>query len=554
MKLFLKDELTFKEKFYYLMDILISNQQIFKIEAIFFVGVNYLQILSMFFAEQIKIFDPKNNKLDLLLNNIERIFRLKDLFRNNYSSLNILLYSLLIFTLIFIIYFLIICAKTNVKSIYCYHKKIINYLIKIYIYLIYNIILDICFSNFCFGFTENNPNFEEIVKCKGNSRIGISILSGIVILLSFCLHVFINIFYTDLFFLSNSCYAKMSCNYDYYMDINCLLNSIFLNQAYSLTKELFLIYNLIFSIIMFCYYITFYFYYDSDINLLAGIFHSLYVWSSIFGIIFAYINVKEIGVIYILTCIFVCFCYITFKNRIEKEIFYNNDPKKLKNRYHLLYFLKNVSNKIIKVDKNSENRAFIYGIIQILCEEVNNSMENGTFDREVHFPLDDKWKNLYKNKLDDDFKKNFIVLLLNYFIYNRDECPDINFNLSLYHLTIIQNFCKSMYYYQKIVNMKLNLREKFTLIRLKKKISIILVQHLNPSDEQNATLENANISMYYKYDDLSQNLMDEITNDIELSLDFWKTYKKYAKDSTFNINFNKVFRLTDKIRTSKKKH
>ena len=60
--------------------------------------------------------------------------------------------------------------------------------------------------------------------------------------------------------------------------------------------------------------------------------------------------------------------------------------------------------------------------------------------------------------------------------------------------------------------------------------------------------------MYYKYDDLSQNLIDEIKNDIELSLDFGKTYKKYAKDPTFNINFNKVFRLTDKIRTSKKKH
>ena len=36
MKLFLKDELTFIEKFYYLMDMLISNQQNFKIEAIFF--------------------------------------------------------------------------------------------------------------------------------------------------------------------------------------------------------------------------------------------------------------------------------------------------------------------------------------------------------------------------------------------------------------------------------------------------------------------------------------------------------------------------------------
>jgi PAS domain S-box-containing protein len=336
------------------------------------------------------------------------------------------------------------------------------------------------------------------------------------------------------------------------MEINCLLNSLFLVQAYSLTKEIFLIYNLIFSIVMFFYYITFYFYYDSDISFLAGIFHSLYAWTSIFGIIFVYVNVKEKGIIYIITCLIVCFCYRSLKNKIDKEIFYNNNPKKLRNTYHLLFFLKYVTNKIIKVDQNTENKAFIYGIIQVLCEEANNYIENGTFDKEIHLPLDEKWKDLYKNKMDENFKKNFIVILFNYLIFNKDESPDINFNISLYYLMIIQNYCQSMYYYQKLVHMKLNIKERFTLKRLKIKISTVLLQNLSPSDEQIATIENANISLYYKYDDLSQNFMDEITNDIELSLDFWKTYKKYAKDQSFNINFNKVFKLTDKIRTSKK--
>ena len=552
LQLFSKDELTFKEKFYNLMDLLISNQQNFKYEAIFFMGIYYLQILSIFYAEQIEIFKPNKNKSDLILNYIEIIIRMKDIFRNNYNSLKRLLYCLFIFTILFILHFLLLTTKTNVNSIYSYHKKIMNYLIKIFIFLIYNIILDISFSNFCFGFAENNPNFDEIVECKGNNRIVISIFSGIFILLIFSLHIFLNIYYTDLFFFSNSCYAKMSCNYDIYMDINCLFNSLLLVQSYFLTKEIFLIFNAIFSIIMYIYYIKFFLYYDSDINLLTGIFHSLYAWTSIFGLIFIYIDFKEKGIIYIITCIIVCFCYINIKNKIEKDIFYNHSPKKIKNIYHLLFFLKNFTNKIIITDKNAENRAFISGIIQLTCEEAPVSKENEKYG-EIYIPLGDQWENLYKNRTENEnFKKNFIVIMLNYFIFNRDNCPDIYFNLSLYYLMIIQNYCQAMYYFQKLSQLKLNYREKFTYMRLKIKISNVLIQNLKPSDEQNVTLENINISMYYKYDDLSQHFIEEITNDIELSLEFWKTYKKYAKDQNFKINFNKVFKLTDKIRTSKK--
>ena len=105
IQLFLKDELTFEEKFYKLMDLLISNQVNFKFEAIIFMSIYYLQILSLFYSEQVQVFDPKKSKSDLCLYYIEKIFRVKNLLRNNYTGLKNMIYCLLILIIIFIIYF-----------------------------------------------------------------------------------------------------------------------------------------------------------------------------------------------------------------------------------------------------------------------------------------------------------------------------------------------------------------------------------------------------------------------------------------------------------------
>ena len=553
VQLFLKDELTFREKFYKLMDLLISNQGKFKFEAIIFMSLYYLQILSLFYSEQVQVFNPNKSKSDLFLYYIEKIVRIKNLLRNNYSGLKTMIYCLFILFILFIIYFLFSVININIQSIYSNNKKYMNFFLKLFVFFGYNIILDICFSNFCFGFSENNPNFDVKVECKGKNIIFICIISGIFILLSFCLHIFFQIYSTDLFFHSSTFYAKMSCNYDYYMDISSLINSALMIQAYFLTKEVFLIFNLIFSIIMFIYYIKFYFCYDSDINLLAGIFHSLHAWTSIFCLIFAYIDSSEKGIIYIISCIIICFCYFNLKNKIEKDIFYNKSPIKIKNIYHLLFFFKNFTDKIIKFDNNSENRAFISGVMEVLYEEFPESRAKEQINGEMYLPIENKWRDPKKSRIEDDvFKKYFIVIILNYFIFNRENCPDIYFNLSLYYLIVINNYCQSMYYFQKISQLKLSYREEFTYMRLKFKIQNALIQNLKPSDEINVNLENVNISMYYKYDSLSQHFIEEITNDIELSLEFWKTFKKYAKDQNFKINFNKVFKLTDQIQTTKK--
>ena len=49
IELFLKDDLTYKEKFFKYMDILISNRPDTRFEAFFFMIINYIQILSLFY-------------------------------------------------------------------------------------------------------------------------------------------------------------------------------------------------------------------------------------------------------------------------------------------------------------------------------------------------------------------------------------------------------------------------------------------------------------------------------------------------------------------------
>ena len=142
---------------------------------------------------------------------------------------------------------------------------------------------------------------------------------------------------------------------------------------------------------------------------------------------------------------------------------------------------------------------------------------------------------------------------MNYFISAHQCNADMFLNISLYYLKIIGNYCQSIYYYKKVTEMKLSLQEKFTFVRLRIQLSKALIEKLKASNEQNVTLEHLDVSMYYKYDAISQNFVDEISKDVTLSLDFWKTFRGSLKDPNKTIDFNKIFELTDKIRITKKK-
>ena len=551
--LFEKDDLTLEEKFFKYMDLLISNQSISRFEIFFFMIINYIQILSLFYAEQIQVFKPKNNKSDSILNIIEKVLRIKDLFRNNYFNFKVVEYCLFIIMIISIIFFILNIFTISKNSIYSFDKKLNNYFIKIFIYIGYNIILDISFSNFCFGFSEYNPNFEEKVKCFGKNKIFIILISVILIIITYIFHLFLQIYYSDPFFLSTSSLRKMFSNYDIYMNIICLFNSILFTQVNFLTKEFFFIYNLVVSIGMAFYYIKQYLYYDNYINTLAGIFHLVYAWTSIFCIVFTYIDINEKGIIYLFSSIIVGICYFNIKNRIENEIFYKTPLKKFKNPNYLLYFLKVFIKKIIKLEKKNENKVFISSILQVVLEENPNDRCIELINGEIYLPSENKWRDVRKRNVDDIvFLKYFVVLLFNYLLYNGFSFPDLFFNLSMYYLKVMNNYCEAMYYYQKSKELKLNFRQEFSLVRLRLKISETLVEKLKPTDKENISLENLNVSIYYKYDELCHNFIEEINNDIESSLKFWKIFNNSLKDQNFKIDYNKVFKLAEKIQITKK--
>ena len=105
MTLYISDELPLDMKFYTLMDLLITNQVESRIESFVFLGIFYLQILSAFFSEQIGVFDPVNSTSDRILNYIEKIVRIKDLFTKSYTGFKILLILLFIIVLLLCLHF-----------------------------------------------------------------------------------------------------------------------------------------------------------------------------------------------------------------------------------------------------------------------------------------------------------------------------------------------------------------------------------------------------------------------------------------------------------------
>ena len=550
--LFQKEELTFSYKFYTLIDLLITNQAESRFESFLLLCIFYLQILSTFFPKEIGIFDSENSKSDQLLSSIQKLLRLKGLFTNSYSDFRLIYNSIFIIIILAIAHFIFSCYKVTRNSFYSYNNMLINYYIKIFLYIGYNIIYDMCFSNFCFGRDQYNPNFTS-VKCSTLSQFSIVLSSILLIIISFCLYLLITTYYNDSFYLSSSYYAKISCNYDNFWGINCLFMSCLSIQVKFITKEVFLIYNFFISILLLYYYLKHYLYYDKYINALTGIFHTLYAWTSIFCLIFAYINFTEKGIVYILTSIIVCFFYSSIKNRIENKIFLETPFYKINNQYYLLYYFHNLIEKINNVEENSKDKSFLAGIIQmheLECPCPNCLLKT---KEDIYIPSMNKWYDKTKNEIEDEvFLKYFIIIIMNYFLYYHECSVDMYLNLSLYYLQVIGNYCQAIYYYKKVTELKLTLKEYYSFIRLRLQISRKLTEKLKPSNEQCSELENLDVSMYFKYDVLSQAFVDEINNDVNLSLEFWKAFRTPLIEYNKTIDFNKIFKLTDKIRITKK--
>ena len=122
-------------------------------------------------------------------------------------------------------------------------------------------------------------------------------------------------------YLSTSFYSRIACNYELITSLNCIMFSFLLTQVKSLSKEIFLIYNLLMSIFQLKFFLEHYLFYDTTTNTYAGLFHILYLWTSIFFLIFAYIHFKEIGIIYLVSSIIILYFYFNLKYKIEENVF-----------------------------------------------------------------------------------------------------------------------------------------------------------------------------------------------------------------------------------------
>ena len=255
--LYEKDSLSSSNKFYLLMDLLVSNQSTSRTECILLFIIYYMQFIFEFFDQKLNIYDKTTSHVDKIFNLISRIVRLHDLLDQNFTKENLHLGLVIFFILCLIlltILFLLSFVSMTKRSFYSLRESIINYCIKILFYVAYPIMLDYSFSYF--SFHEKKP--YHIFLC-----VLLFVYSTIV-------KLFVQCFYNDTLFLSSSFYAKVSSNFEIFLTFHSILFSLFKFQSHKLTVEFFCIYNIFASIFFWVYYYTRYIYYDVITNNICG--------------------------------------------------------------------------------------------------------------------------------------------------------------------------------------------------------------------------------------------------------------------------------------------
>ena len=102
--------LTFKEKFYLFMDLIVTNQHSSRMECVIFILIYNLQLIVGFFSIQAGILKPKEVSIDNILSFIENIFRLKNFFLKSPRMIDS--------TIFLIICVLLILTGITLSSIY----------------------------------------------------------------------------------------------------------------------------------------------------------------------------------------------------------------------------------------------------------------------------------------------------------------------------------------------------------------------------------------------------------------------------------------------------
>ena len=547
---FIPEYASGKEKFYRYMDTLISHKSDSKTECILFIIISYTQLISGFFSEQIGILKNEETP-DNYLMLLQRVIRVRDLFINSFQVYSIILYIFFIILIVLTIIFIYRMRKTGRVAQYSLNETILNFSIKVFIYILYQAILDFCLSLLCFG--DKNPNFEdESVTCSISENIILFMVMILTFFYTIFLGIFFALYYNESFLLSNSPMSRVTTNYELYLNINAAIFSIILNFSYSIGSIVFLLYNTIMSFVLLNYYLSSRPFYDSTISYLIGFFHMLYAWTSIFCLLFYFIKVYQVSIVYISIVLILMWMYFNMHQKMNDTITLDKPFHQLNDKFSILLYIRYIINKYKTIETNPEDKAKIIGIIFLHKRECPIAECPSKLDKKkFYLPITDEWSNPNKKEFNDRvYLQNFIIFIYDYFISQNFFDNDILINLSMYYLQTIGNYCRSMYYHQKVGDNKMNTQEQFMHFRAGEFISKALIKSCRPSNEIAANLEDINFSQYFKYHNLSEKFKINLIRDVHLSREFWKLFITKDKKRK-KLDFNEIFEMTDKIRLTK---
>ena len=541
-----KDEFSFFYKYFKTQHVLVSNQGNSQLEAFIFLSFYYIQFISGYFSPQLGILN-ETNAIDKFLSKIEKITRLKNFFRNNESHYKFACYFFILFLLVCGIYYGLLIFFSQKEVFYDFKLKCVNPYTKFYMYVFYNMILDMGMAHFCL-----KGNVNRII-INANCSFSHDPLFSFSLLIAFIYVIIINIacqtFNTDSFYLSNSYFAKVDSQYDIIMIFHSFFYSLLLNE-HGFSKYFFLIYNFIVSLFIYKYYFYLHLYFEKSIFLLVAIYHSILVWSSFLFLIFYIFPINNLGLIFLITSILVGIYTYSSSVRIDYILMYKTPFNEIKNKYHALYFIKEIIRQINSFDDDEDEgrKTLLFGILEIHKIECPNPECVSKVKTNIYLPKTGEWSlDGIPSIRDKIFLSHFVVSLLNYWLLQNQNFPDMLMNLSLYYLKIIGNVCLSIYTYKQAKKMPMTQMEFFSLMRLKFMIKNHLAQNLKAKNKPVYNLEELDSTLYFKYEELSKNFIQEITNDVNYSLTFWNN----LKNNINSINYNEFFLLTEKIRMTK---
>ena len=546
---FIPEYVSRKTKFYRYMDTLISHKSDSKTECILLITISYIQLISGFFCKQVEILKDEETPDNYFIL-LQRVIRIHDLFSDSFQIYSILLYIIFIFLVILTLLFLYRVRQTGKVASYSFYEIIINFFLKIFLYILYQPILDFCLSLICLE--KDNPHFsDENAQCN-TDNIFLFIIMILIFLYTIFLALFLSLYYNESFLLSNSPMSRVNTNYELYLNINAFIFSIILNFTYTIGNIIFILYNTVMSIVLLNYYLSSRPFYDTTISYLIGFFHMLYAWTSLFTLFFYFIRVFQVSIVYISILLILLWMYYNMHQKMNDQITLDKPFHQLNDKFSILLYIRYIINKYKTIETNLADKAKIIGIIFLHKRECPLPDCPSKFSKKkFYLPITDEWSNPNKMEFNDRvYLQNFIIFIYDYFLSKNYFDNDILINLSMYYLQTIGNYCKSMFYHQKTGDNTMNNQEKLMHFRAGEQISKALIKACRPSNEIASNLEYVNFSQFFKYQNLAEKFKVNIIRDVHLCKEFWK--QLVTKDLKRKIlDFNEIFELTDKVRLTK---